>query len=508
MPSKVFSTAIVGLDAQIIEVETDVSYGLRCFTIVGLPNKAIEESKERIGSALKSSGFYPPYSKSQRILVNLAPADLKKQGALYDLPIAVGYLLASKQIKFNVEKKIFIGELSLDGKLRPVKGVLSSALKAKSNGFSEIILPEQNAPEASLSRGIKVTGIKDLSQLIDYLKGEITILAPKIKWEKSSKKYPVDIGWIKGQEYAKRALEIVAAGAHNLLMTGPPGTGKSLLAKSICSILPRLSFEESLEVTKIYSVAGLLPEKKFIINTPPFRSPHHTASGVALIGGGSPPRLGEITLSHRGVLFLDELPEFHRDVLEALRQPLEEGKIAILRARHRSIFPARFTLICASNPCPCGYYGDPERNCTCTYSQIQKYQRKLSGPLMDRIDLFIQVPQLKYEKLVKEEKQDIASRIRERVTTARSIQRQRFKQENVLTNSEMEIPHIKKYCEIPNASQDLLRRYVDSGRLSARGFHRIFKIARTIADLERSEKILNEHISEALMYRMQERTKI
>ena len=505
MPSKVFSAAISGLDARVIEVETEVSYGLRFFIIVGLPDKAVEESKERIGAALKSSGFKSPHSRPERVLVSLAPADLKKEGSLYDLPIALGYLLASKQTKFSPENKIFIGELALDGKLRPVKGALSFALKAKFKGFSEIILPKQNAPEAGLVSNLKVIGADNLSQVISYLKGDLKISPWITDREKLFEQieYPMELSWIKGQEYAKRALEITAAGGHNLLMTGPPGTGKTLLAKSICSILPKLSFEEALELTRIYSVAGILPETKSIINIRPFRAPHHTSSEVALIGGGNPPRPGEITLAHRGVLFLDEFPEFHRDILESLRQPLEEGEITLLRAKSYLNFPARFTLICATNPCPCGYYNDPERECTCGPSQIQKYRRKLSGPLMDRIDIFIEVPQLKYEKLISKAK-DVTLQIRERVERARSFQKTRLKEEKILTNSEMGIPQIEKYCKVPFQSQTLLKKFVDSGKLSARGYHRVLKVARTIADLEGSEKILNEHFSETLMYRLRE----
>ena len=504
MLSKVYSAAIVGLDAQIIEVEVDASYGLRHFEIVGLPDKAVEESKERVGAAIASSGFQSPHHQPVRVLVSLAPADLKKEGSLYDLPIALGYLLAAEKIKFNPGDKIFLGELALDGRLRAIKGVLSFALAAREKGFSELILPKENVLEAGLIKGIKVIGAENLKEVIDYLAGEKEILPRETNPEDFLKTpdYPVDLGYIKGQEYAKRALEIAAAGSHHLLMTGPPGTGKTLLAKAIISILPPLSFEESLEVTKIYSIAGLLPGNRPLINLRPFRSPHHTSSEVALIGGGNPPRPGEITLAHRGILFLDEFPEFHRDVLESLRQPIEEGQITVLRAKHSLSLPARFTFITASNPCPCGFYGNSEKKCSCTNSQIQMYRRKLSGPLIDRIDLSINVPQLKYEKLTAPDEENCSVKIRGKVEKARQIQRERFKKGK--TNSETEIPEIKKYCQIDSKSETLLRNYVDSGKLSARGYHRVLKVARTIADLENSEKISYDHLSEALTYRIRE----
>jgi magnesium chelatase family protein len=512
MISKIFSGAIVGLESFLVEIETTITRGLNRFTIVGLPDKTVEEAKERVSAVLKNLGYCSPYSRAQKILINLAPADLKKEGALYDLPIALGYLLASSQIFFDHSKKLFAGELSLIGELRPIKGALALALLARTLHFDEIILPYENAKEASVSYlldtqpPLKIIGVKHLKEAINHLtkkKNAPSFNPPEINnfilqdWE-------LNVSWIKGQELAKRALEIAAAGGHNLLMIGPPGTGKTLLAKSMSSLLPPLNEEEIMELTKIYSVAGLLSKENFLVVKRPFRAPHHSASKISLLGGGNPPKIGEITLAHRGVLFLDELPEFHRDVLEGLRQPLEEGKISVLRAGYRLEFPSRFTLISASNPCPCGYYQDSEKECHCSPSQIQKYQRKLSGPLADRIDLFINVEQIKYEKLISSSGGDQFLKIKENVKKAREIQKQRFFKANklgIFTNSEMGLAEIKKYCPIEDSSHSLLRRYLDSRILSVRGYYKVLKIARTIADLEGSENILSRHLSEALMYR-------
>jgi len=503
MPVRIFSAGSLGLETKVIEIEIETSFGLRHFEIVGLPDKAVQESKERIGVAIENSGFKPPHKKPQRVLVSLAPADLKKEGSLYDLPIALGYLLAEKEIKFNPQRKLILGELGLDGKLRPIKGAVLFSILTKEKGFSEIILPKENEIEASLIKGIKIVGVNSLKEAVEYLEGKREIKKQNsfsLK-ENEMKREEVDFSWIKGQKSAKRALEIAAAGGHNVLMIGPPGTGKSLLSKALISILPPLSFKECLEVTKIYSLAGFLSKEKPIISERPFRSPHHTCSEVALIGGGNPPRPGEISLAHKGILFLDEFPEFHRDVLESLRQPLENGEITISRAKISITLPASFTLVAASNPCPCGNYGSFDKECKCTSSQIRKYQRKLSGPIIDRIDLLVRVPNLNYEKLIKEGEEK-SKEIRKRVIEAREIQRKRLGEDK--TNSQIKIPEIKKYCQIDSKGEKILKKAIDSGKLSVRGYHRVLKVARTIADLEGSENIFFSHLAEALSYRVRE----
>lgn len=511
MLAKITSAAVVGLDAVPITVEVDIAaMGLPHFVIVGLPDKAVEESKERVRAAIKNSGCDFP---AKRITVNLAPADLPKEGPAYDIPIALGILIASEQLTpLDVSDSIFLGELSLDGTLRRIWGVLPYALLARDKKLYSFFIPKDNLAEAQIVDRINIFPVANLRQLFDHFAtSHLPLLSQKQIREAKFKKQkyaPVvdsdyDFENIRGQESAKRALEIAAAGGHNLLMKGPPGAGKTLMARSFTTILPRLTFEESLEVTKIYSVAGLLSQDQPIVTARPFRSPHHTTSHIGLIGGGNNPHPGEISLAHRGVLFLDEFPEFPRHVLEALRQPMEDGEITVSRAAGSVKFPSRFTLVAAANPCPCGFFGDETRNCTCTPAVITKYQKRISGPILDRIDMHISVPAIPPGKLTEKYQSESSATIQKRVQKSRDIQLKRFKGQKITSNAEMNNKQLKVFCNLDEQSILLLKQAISKLNLSARAFHRVIKIARTTADLEASEEIKSSHIAEALQYRPQ-----
>lgn len=502
MTHKIFSGAVVGLTASIVEVEVDISAGLPAVVIVGLPDTAVQEAKVRVKSALKNSNTIFPRS---RVAINLAPADVPKIGTHFDLPIAISTLLNSNQITFDPTDKLFLGELALDGSLRPITGILPIALQAREAGYKYLIIPKDNSQEASLISGINIIPVETLMQLMGYLQGLIAVEPlPEFNWDEvlSKPRVVFDMKLIKGQEAAKRALEIAAAGGHNVLLSGPPGTGKTLLARALPSILPKLTIDEVLEITKIYSVAGLLNLQKTLVTVRPFRSPHHTTSGVALVGGGTNPKPGEVSLSHRGVLFLDEFPEFSRAALENLRQPLEDGMVTVSRASGTVNFPAKLTLIAAQNPCPCGYYSDPTKSCICSPSQIMKYQKKISGPLLDRIDLHVEVGRVEYDKFAAQENGESSDSIQQRAQKARDIQTKRFvSQREIKTNSEMGINEIKEFCPLGPEEQEFMKAAVVKMYLSARSYHRMLKLARTIADLEGTEKITISHLAEAIQYR-------
>ena len=502
MFTKVNSCANTGLNCELIEIETDqIRTDQTKFIIVGLPDTAIQEARERVRLAIKNSGFKTPRYKT---IVNLAPADLRKEGPAYDLGIALSVLIATNQVDCQIESSIFVGELALNGKVRQTNGVLPITIFAKEKGIKNLFIPKDNADEASLISGLNIYAVESLSELISHLQGikKLPTVKPKLNINlETDGPSEVDMAFVHGQEQAKRALEIAASGAHNVLMSGPPGSGKTLLARSLASILPAMSEQEILEVTKIYSVAGLLPKEEAIIRRRPFRSPHHTSSGVALVGGGRIPSPGEISLAHRGILFLDEFPEFPRQVLENLRQPLEDGTVSISRAHGTLSFPANFTLIASQNPCPCGFASDPEKNCTCTTNQILNYQKKISGPILDRIDLHIEVPRLNFEKMQSTTKNESSATIRQRIEKALEMQAQRFAHTEFKYNSEMRAQDVKKYCPLDQPSINLLRSAMNQLHLSARAYHRILKVSRTIADLEQAEKISSKHIAEALQYR-------
>jgi magnesium chelatase family protein len=507
MLSKVYSSATYGIDAYVVEVETNVEKNAPCFTLVGLPDNAVKESKERVLTAIKNSSFsiFP-----KRITINLAPADIKKEGSSFDLPIAVGLLAAYELIESPIlEDTIFLGELSLDGTLRPVKGALPIAVEAKRKGLKRIILPSESSKEASIVEGIDVYGVDNLYNVVQFLNGELELEKTYTNREElfsRANNYFIDFSDVKGQENVKRALEVAASGAHNIIMIGPPGSGKTMLAKRIPSILPPMSFEEALDTTKIHSVAGILPKEQALVIERPFRSPHHTVSDAALVGGGSFPRPGEVSYAHHGVLFLDELPEFKKNVLEVLRQPLEDAKVTVSRSKLSLEFPANFMLAAAMNPCPCGFYTDPAKECTCAPPQIQRYMAKISGPLLDRIDIHIEVPAVKYKELSAETKSEPSADIRKRVIKARRIQLERFKNlPHIFNNGDMGTREVRTFCKLDSAGAELLKMAMNKLGLSARAYDRILKVSRTIADLEGSENILPQHISEAIQYRSLDR---
>ncbi len=508
MLATVISSAVLGIDAYIVTVEVDVADGLPGFSTVGLPDSAIKESKDRVTAAIKNSGFYFP---PDRITANLAPADIRKAGSAFDLPIALGVMAATNQVASNrLEDTMVLGELALDGSIRSIQGGLPIAIAAKEHGLKALILPAQNAKEAAIVEGVEVYPVTSLTEATEFLNAAREI-EPEPHTLDATEENPLtetylDFIDVKGQEHVKRAVEVAAAGGHNLIMIGPPGSGKTMIAKRIPSILPKLSVDESLETTKIQSIVGILPSDTPLVLTRPFRSPHHTISDAGLIGGGNVPRPGEVSLSHNGVLFLDELPEFRRNVLEVMRQPLEDGHVTISRAAASLTYPANFMLVAAMNPCPCGFFSDPTRNCKCSPNQIQTYVSRISGPLLDRIDIQVEVPAVKYDELSADVTGEPSKTVRERVEAARQVQQRRFHGTTIHANANMESKQIRTYCKIEAEAQDLLRIAITQLGLSARAYDRILKLSRTIADLEAKPDITAPHVSEAIQYRSLDRS--
>ncbi len=501
--AKVYSAELEGINARLIEVEVDLNVGLHAFNIVGLADKALNEAKERVNSALKNAGVKPPNRENRKITINLAPADVKKTGSQYDLAIALGYLLSTGQIKeFETGDKIFLGELALDGRLRPIAGALNIAELAKEKGFKYLFLPKENANEAAVVRGLKIFPIQNLAQAVSVLEERESLKSVVFRPLEIQSSAAPDFSEIRGQENAKRAMIIAASGGHNLLLIGPPGVGKSLLAQAMVGILPTLAREEAIEVTKIYSAAGLPPGG--LISLRPFRAPHQTASLIAVVGGGSNPRPGEISLAHHGILFLDEVPEFQKNILEALRGPMESGVVHVARAKGTLKFPSKFSLVVAMNPCPCGFYGDEEKTCRCTAYEVIRYQKKLSGPMLDRIDLQIKVPRIKVAELRERKSLSPTSpSIKLEVERVREVQANRFGGLKIRTNAEMSSRQTEEYVDLEPTAENFLKTF-DKTRLSPRGYYRLLKTARTIADLEEKGRVAAEHLAEAFSYRLRE----